>query len=153
MHLPAQLQTHAQRCRRGKMSGLSGESHTGYKWNERTKRRRMGRAEGGAKKKPKQNNNNRKTLKLQYDRWRMLSTGERERRRRRVARINGETEQQRRGEGCGAVGWGCGGGVSRLTGSPSVLGLPPPSVYRCPAETEGTTELHTPPGPGLRTLI
>lgn len=36
-------------------------------------------------------------------------------------------------------------GVSRLTGSPSVLGLPPPSVYRCPAETEGTTELHTPP--------
>lgn len=34
-------------------------------------------------------------------------------------------------------------GVSRLTGSPSVLGLPPPSVYRCPAETEGTTELHT----------
>lgn len=38
-----------------------------------------------------------------------------------------------------------GGGVSRLTGSPKVLELPPPSVYRCPAETEGTTELHTPP--------
>lgn len=43
-------------------------------------------------------------------------------------------------------------GVSRLTGSPSVLGLPPPSVYRCPAETEGTTELHTPPSPALPTL-
>ena len=44
------------------------------------------------------------------------------------------------------------GGVSRLTGSPSVLGLPPPSVYRCPAETEGTTELHTPPSPALPAL-
>lgn len=43
-------------------------------------------------------------------------------------------------------------GVSKLTGSPSVLGLPPPSVYRCPAETEGTTGLHTPPSPGLSTL-
>lgn len=42
-------------------------------------------------------------------------------------------------------------GVSRLTGSPSVLGLPPPSVYRCPAETEGTTELHTPPSSTLLT--
>lgn len=40
-------------------------------------------------------------------------------------------------------------GVSRLTDSPSVLGLPPPSVYRCPAETEGTTELHTPPSPDV----
>lgn len=38
-------------------------------------------------------------------------------------------------------------GVGGLTGSPSVLGLPPPSVYRCPAETEGTIELHTPPSP------
>lgn len=43
-------------------------------------------------------------------------------------------------------------GVSRLTGSPSVLGLPPPSVYRSPAETEGTTELHTPPRPDVPTL-
>lgn len=51
-----------------------------------------------------------------------------------------EREQQRRE------------GVSRLTGSPRVLGLPPPSVYRCPAETEGTTELHTPPSPALPTL-
>lgn len=64
---------------------------------------------------------------------------------------NAEAEKKRAaedeswGEVSGGGGGGGGGGVSRLTGSPKVLGLHPPSVYRCPAETEGTTELHTPP--------
>lgn len=60
-------------------------------------------------------------------------------------KMNGEIERAKESSRGGE-------GVSRLTGSPSVLGLPPPSVYRCPAETEGTTKLHIPPSPTLPAL-
>lgn len=133
MHLPAPYKCMPRGAERE--NGLSGESHT-----QDTNERRRTHGAGGGKK-------TNKTLKPQYDRWRMLSIREREEGQNKNRedqwwdRESEKKEQQRRR-----------GGVSRLTGSPSVLGLPPPSVYRCPAETEGTTKLHTPPSPAVPTL-
>lgn len=65
MHLPAQYECMPRGAERE--NGLSGESHTGY-----TRNGEKMHGTGGGKK--KQTN---KTLKPQYDRWRMLSMRDR----------------------------------------------------------------------------
>lgn len=101
---------------------------------ERTVRRATHTGHTRTKKDAWDGRRKKKTLKPQYERWRMLSTREGEEEYNKMKRINGQIERAKKKES--STG---GEGVSRLTGSPSVLGLPPPSVYRCPAETEGTT--------------
>ena len=65
MHLPAQYECMPRGAERE--NGLSGESHMGYTWN----REKMHGTGGG------ENKTKKKTLKPQYDRWRMLSMRER----------------------------------------------------------------------------
>lgn len=132
MHLPAQYEGMPRGAERE--DGLSGESHM-----ERGETHGTG---GGGKKK-----NNTKPL-CHNIRGGECGTGEREEGQNKMDGVDdAETERAKR-KGAAEEERG----VSKLTGSPSVLGLPPPSVYRCPAETEGTTGLHTPPSPGLPTL-
>lgn len=133
MHLPAQYEGMPRGADRE--NGPSGESH-----KERGETHETG---GGKKKKQTK----KKPLCLNI-RGGECGTGDREEGQNKMDGVDdAETERAKR-KGAAEEEKG----VSKLTGSPSVLGLPPPSVYRCPAETEGTTGLHTPPSPGLPTL-